>query len=89
MTKTMATTLTIGSTTNYLTRTNVLMSTVFIVVPSTMPIIVPFVIFMTSTTDIPVTITIRSLAITVTAIGVGSRRPGERTFCDSTHQERN
>jgi len=46
------TTLTIGSTTNCLTRTNEPTSTVFIVVVSTVPIIAAFGTFMTRPTDI-------------------------------------
>src|SRR5258708_2856102 len=52
MMKTTVTTLTTGFTINCLTRTNVPMSTVFIVVASTVPIIVPFGTFMTRPTDI-------------------------------------
>jgi len=52
MMKTTVMALTNGSTTNYLMRTNVPTSTVFIVVVSTVPIIVPFGIFMTRLTDI-------------------------------------
>src|SRR6266849_6661979 len=52
MMKTMVMTLTIGSTTNCLTRTNVPTSTVFTVVVSTVPIIVRFGTFMTRRTDI-------------------------------------
>jgi copper resistance protein C len=82
MMKTMVIALTIGSTTNCLTRTNVPMSMVFIVVASTAPIIVPFGTFMTRPTDIRDTGIIRSLAIMATAIGVGSStRARERLRC--------
>src|SRR3978361_1288725 len=52
MMKTTVTALTIGSTTNCLTRTNVPTSTVFIAVVSTVRIIVPFGTFMARLTDI-------------------------------------
>src|SRR6266849_744239 len=73
MMKTTVMTLTIGSTTNCLTRTNVPTSTVFIVVVSTVPIIVPFGTFMTRLTDINQprnTTIIQGLVIMATAIGV-------------------
>ena len=66
-------TLTIGSTTNCLTRTNVPTSTVFTVAASTVPIIAPFGTSMTITTDINRrrnTTTIRGLVITVMATEV-------------------
>lgn len=72
MMKTTVITLTIGSTTNYLTRTSVPTSTVFIVVVSTVPIIVPFGTFMTRLTDINQprnTTIIQGLAIMAMAIG--------------------
>src|SRR4030088_83848 len=52
MMKTTVITLTISSTTNCQTRTNVPTSTVFIVVVSTVPIIARFETFMTKLTDI-------------------------------------
>ena len=52
MMKTTVITLTIGFTTNCLIRTNVLTSTVFIVVASTVPIIAPFGTFMARLTEI-------------------------------------
>src|SRR5712664_1222285 len=73
MMKTTVIILTIGSTTNCLTRTNVPTSTVFIVVVSTVPIIVPFGTFMTRLTDINQprdTTIIQGLVIMATAIGV-------------------
>ena len=71
MMKTTVITLTIGSTTNCLTRTNVPTSTVFTVVVSTVPIIVPFGTFMTSLTDINRNTTIiQGLVIMAMAIGV-------------------
>src|SRR4030088_485403 len=73
MMKTTVTALTIGSTTNCLTRTNVPTSTVFIVVVSTVPIIVPFGTFMARLTDINQprnTTIIQGLVIMAMAIGV-------------------
>src|SRR5260370_39908165 len=67
--------LTIGSTTNCPTRTNVPMSTVFIVVVSTEPIIVPFGTFMTRLTDIRDTTIIRGLIIMATALAIGVINP--------------
>ena len=52
MMKTTVMTLMIGSTTNCLTRTNAPTNTAFIVVGSTVPIIVPFGTFMARLTDI-------------------------------------
>src|SRR4030088_2829847 len=84
MMKTTVITLTIGSTANCLTRTNAPTNTAFIVVGSTVPIIVPFGIFMARLTDIsqPLNTTIRGLITTAMAIGVidsvsdwGSLRP--------------
>src|SRR5260370_25745907 len=73
MMKTTVIILTIASTINCLTRTNVPTSTVFIVVVSTGPIIVPFGTFMTRLTDINQprnTTIIQGLVIMATAIGV-------------------
>src|SRR4030081_1306069 len=73
MMKTTVTILTIGSTTNCLTLTNVLTTTVFIVVVSTVPIIVPFGTFMARLTDINQrrdTTIIQGLVIMAMAIGV-------------------
>src|SRR5216684_3181761 len=71
MMKTTAMTLTIGSTTNCLTRMNVPTNMVFIVVVSTVPIIVPFGTFMTRLTDISHDTTIiRGLVITATAMAM-------------------
>src|SRR3981189_3126375 len=72
MMKTTVTTLTIGSTTNCLTLTNVLTSTVFIVVVSTVRIIVPFGTFMARLTDINKRrkTLIQGLVIMAMAIGV-------------------
>src|ERR1700737_2432612 len=73
MMKTTVMTLTIGSTTNCLTHTNAPTSTVFIVVVSTVPIIVPFETFMARLTDISQprnTTIIRGLVIMAMAIGV-------------------
>jgi hypothetical protein len=71
MMKTTVMTLTIGSTTNCLTHTNAPTSTVFIVVVSTAPIIVPFETFMARLTDITRDTTIiRGLVIMAMAIGV-------------------
>ena len=104
MMKTTVTTLTIGSTTNCLTLTNVLTSTVFIVVVSTVPIIVPFGTFMARLTDINQrrdTTIIQGLVIMAMAIGVtnsGSDRgklgaPVERTLAilryGLSYEERN
>ena len=71
MTKTTAIALTIGSTTNCLTRTNVPTNMVFTVVASTVPIIVPFGTFMTRLMDInqPRNTTIIQGHV-ITAIGV-------------------
>src|ERR1700687_1103368 len=104
MMKTTVITLTIGSTTNCLTRTNVPTSTVFIVVVSIVPIIVPFGTFMARLTDINRprnTTIIRGLVIMATAIGVINsvfrlgklRAPVERTLailrCGLSYKERN
>ena len=72
MMKTTVIALTISSTTNCLTRTNVPTSTRFIVVVSTVPIIVPFGTFMTRLTDINQprnTTIIQGLVIMAMAIG--------------------
>src|SRR3979411_2364233 len=74
MMKTTVTALTIGSTTNCLTRTNVPTSTVFIVVVSTVPIIVPFGTFMARLTDINQprnTTIIQGLVIMALALAIG------------------
>jgi hypothetical protein len=72
MMKTTVTALTIGSTTNCLTRTNVPTSTVFIVVVSTVPIIVPFGTFIARLTDISRDTTIiQGLVIMATAMVTG------------------
>src|SRR5258708_35030930 len=84
--ETTATPLTIGSTTNWMTRTNAPTSTAFIVLASTVPIIGHFGTFTTRVTDICDTIIIRGLIITVmaTVIEVGSQLakppPRERAF---------
>src|SRR5258707_1141465 len=73
MMKTTVITLTIGSTTNCLARTNAPTSTVFIVVVSTVPIIAPFGTFMARLTDINQprdTTIIQGLVIMAMAIGV-------------------
>src|SRR3982075_4684030 len=73
MMKTTVTTLTIGSTTNCLTLTNVRTSTFFIAVVTTVPIIVPFGTFMARLTDINQrrdTTIIQGLVIMAMAIGV-------------------
>src|SRR5258708_11381821 len=74
MMKTTVITLTISSTTNCLTRTNVPTSTAFIVVVSTVPIIVPFGTFITRLTDINQprdTTIIQGLVIMATAMAIG------------------
>ena len=64
-------TLMIGSTTNCLTRTNAPTSMAFIVVVSTVPIIVPFGTFMARLTDISRDTTIiQGLVITATAMAM-------------------
>src|SRR5258705_2482724 len=78
MTRTPTITLTIGSTTNCRTRTNVPTNTVFTVGANTALIIARFGTFMTMPMDIRDTIIIRGLTITApataTAIEVGSLR---------------
>ena len=72
MMKTTVMTLMIGSTTNCLTRTNAPTSMAFIVVVSTVPIIVPFGTFMARLTDISRDTTIiQGLVITATAMAIG------------------
>jgi methionine-rich copper-binding protein CopC len=72
MMKTTVMNLMIGSTTNCLTRTNAPTSMAFIVVVSTVPIIVPFGTFMARLTDISRDTTIiQGLVITAMAMAIG------------------